>query len=511
MSGTRLKSIDLTTYVKWICRLVGDGVVVFCLDDAGAVLLPEGDPGQAGGLAQFAGEPQDWWAFPGEVRALGEGRVLYRPMTLANGTPLGVIGLMPDDAGRDNFSVLDLHAEALGEVAEKIEAECQSQFELDSMADELSSRYEELRLLFTLNQALNLSDSCSEIVERLLRDTVLHMNIDVMAYIEPRAKAVVCVENPGVRIPNLDLILAQIRGDLYRYLSSSKEVLILNDADDSRRDLIFRNFPYRVMASPVFSGNSVVSTLVILNALEKPAFTTSDRRICESIAAQVSSMFRMRALIDEMDRFNVQMASALIETVEAKDPYTRGHSERVHKIAMEIGRAMQLSDEELTNLHWGALLHDIGKIAVPDSVLCKPGKLTRDEYMVICCHPERSYEILRHIERLNGALPAARYHQERYDGTGYPHGLAGKAIPLLARITAVADTYDSITSSRAYRPGKSHEFAMEEIVRSAGTQLDPEIVDCFVSICAVDAAWLSQIVQTSSSGVLFGGQDDHGA
>jgi HD-GYP domain-containing protein (c-di-GMP phosphodiesterase class II) len=159
---------------------------------------------------------------------------------------------------------------------------------------------------------------------------------------------------------------------------------------------------------------------------------------------------------------------------------------------MEIGRAMALSAEEIDNLHWGALLHDVGKIGIPDAVLCKPARLTPDEYAFIMVHPERSYEILRHIDRLAGALPGARHHQEKFDGTGYPHGLKGKNIPLQARVIAVADTYDSITSSRAYRAGRSHEFALEEIRRVAGTQLDPEIVDVFLDLCAADPEWVQQ-------------------
>ena len=180
--------------------------------------------------------------------------------------------------------------------------------------------------------------------------------------------------------------------------------------------------------------------------------------------------------MDQLARFNQQLAAALIEAVEAKDPYTRGHSERVHHISMEIGRAMGLPADDLEDLHWGSLLHDVGKIGIPDAVLCKPGRLDRDEYAFIMVHPERSYEILRHVDYLKGAVLAARHHQEMYDGRGYPHGLKGARIPLLARIVAVADTYDSITSSRAYRAGRSHEIAMREIQRVSGTQLDPEVI-----------------------------------
>ena len=157
---------------------------------------------------------------------------------------------------------------------------------------------------------------------------------------------------------------------------------------------------------------------------------------------------------------------------------------------MEIGRAFGLDERELEHLFWGSLLHDVGKIGIPDAVLCKPERLTRDEYAFIMVHPERSYEILRHIEYLKDAIPGARHHQEKWDGTGYPHGLKGERIPLHARIIAVADTYDSITSSRAYRAGRSHEEALREIDRVSGSQLDPAVIAVFLRVCDAEPEWL---------------------
>jgi HD-GYP domain-containing protein (c-di-GMP phosphodiesterase class II) len=242
----------------------------------------------------------------------------------------------------------------------------------------------------------------------------------------------------------------------------------------------------------VFQERTIVAILVLVNHAAKPDFSNSDRKLGEVLANHLSSLSRMHGMLAETSQFNEQMAAALIEAVEAKDPYTRGHSERVHHIAMEIGRAMKLSERELDNLYWGSLLHDVGKIGIPDAVLCKPGRLSADEFTFIMVHPERSYEILRHIDRLKDAVPGARHHQEKYDGTGYPHGLKGQAIPEAARIIAVADTYDSITSSRAYRAGRSHEVAMAEIARVAGSQLDPAIIKVFEAVCAQEPEWIAR-------------------
>jgi HD-GYP domain-containing protein (c-di-GMP phosphodiesterase class II) len=245
-----------------------------------------------------------------------------------------------------------------------------------------------------------------------------------------------------------------------------------------------------VMACPVRRTTDIDAQLVLLNHDNKPPFSNSDRRLAEVLANQLSSLGQTYSLMNQLTRFNEQLAAALIEAVEAKDPYTRGHSERVHHISMEIGRALGLPKDELENLFWGSLLHDVGKIGIPDAVLCKPDRLTPDEYAFIMVHPERSYEILRHVEYLKDAVPGARHHQEKYDGNGYPHGLKGDRIPLNGRIIAVADTYDSITSSRAYRPGRSHELAMREIERVSGTQLDPNIVAVLKQVVAAEPEWL---------------------
>ncbi|MBK7115700.1 MAG: HD-GYP domain-containing protein [Proteobacteria bacterium] len=236
----------------------------------------------------------------------------------------------------------------------------------------------------------------------------------------------------------------------------------------------------------------VDSIVVLINHMHKKDFSNSDRNLTEILANQLSSLSNMHLLLEGMREFNQQLAMTLIEAVEAKDPYTRGHSDRVHHLSMEIGRAMGLPEDELEDLHWGSLLHDVGKIGIPDAVLCKPSRLSKDEYTFIMVHPERSYEILRHVKHLEKAVLGARHHQEMYDGKGYPHGLKGNNIPLHGRIIAVADTYDSITSSRAYRAGRSHEVAMKEIARVAGSQLDPAIVEVFQRMVAAEPEWLKR-------------------
>jgi HD-GYP domain-containing protein (c-di-GMP phosphodiesterase class II) len=371
--------------------------------------------------------------------------------------------------------------------------EARSRSELEQMTEELGECYEELHLVYALDAHISgRTGQDEDELRSLLQSVAEHMRADVAVFVQPAEKLCVYATSLSKCIPNLDLVLVETRGDLFRFVQSGKETVVLNEADDPRRPFVFTDMPYRVLASPVRSAAKIDGIVVLLNHMHKPPFANSDRRLLEVLANQLSSLAKSFLLVRNMSRFTEQLAEAMVEAVEAKDPYTRGHSERVNFLSMEIGRAMALPADELQDLHWGSLLHDVGKIGIPDAVLSKPSRLTKDEYTFIMVHPERSYEILRNVEHLQVAMLGARHHQEMFDGTGYPHGLKGERIPLHARIIAVADTYDSITSSRAYRAGRSHEVAMSEIERVRGVQLDPAIIEVFRAICAAEPEWLTR-------------------
>jgi HD-GYP domain-containing protein (c-di-GMP phosphodiesterase class II) len=168
--------------------------------------------------------------------------------------------------------------------------------------------------------------------------------------------------------------------------------------------------------------------------------------------------------------------------IEAKDPYMHGHSLQVKAWATAIGGELGLAGTRLQILSYAAELHDIGKLAVPDSILQANRRLTESEWVVIREHPRRGAELIKHLTFLKGAELAILYHHEKFDGTGYPQGLAGNQIPLEARILAVVDAYDAMTNVRAYRPAMSPEAAAVELHRCTGTQFAPEVVDAFLRI-----------------------------
>jgi len=189
----------------------------------------------------------------------------------------------------------------------------------------------------------------------------------------------------------------------------------------------------------------------------------------------------------DIERESLSTIYALAATIEARDTYTYGHSRKVSKYAVALAEALSLPSEKVAIVSTAALLHDIGKIGIPDEVLNKAGKLEPEEWELIKSHPKLSAAIVGHVPSLIPCLPAILHHQERWDGTGYPSGLKGEAIPLEARILAVADTFDAMTSPRSYRGPMPYKEVLEELKRCAGSQLDPKLVEAFLPIALATA------------------------
>ncbi|HEX6350275.1 MAG TPA: HD domain-containing phosphohydrolase, partial [Candidatus Dormibacteraeota bacterium] len=197
------------------------------------------------------------------------------------------------------------------------------------------------------------------------------------------------------------------------------------------------------------------------------------------LVARTRSALRLKATYDSLESAE-RVIYALAAAVEAKDSYTEAHTQRVGLSSRRLGERLGLGEAELDALLRGGMIHDIGKIGIADAILQKPGLLTAEEQREMQRHPELGERIARPLGSATELLPIIRHHHEAYDGSGYPDGLRGEEIPLAARIVAVCDGFDALTSTRPYRPGKSMREAVEVLRRGRGRQWDPDLVDAFV-------------------------------
>ena len=207
-----------------------------------------------------------------------------------------------------------------------------------------------------------------------------------------------------------------------------------------------------------------------------------ERALVETAASHLAVFLDNARLYRDLDGMFMGALNALVSAIDAKDPYTRGHSQRVALLSRQLAEAAGLPAHEVKQAHIAGLVHDVGKIGVPEAILRKQGRLDDDEFAQIKEHPETGYRILRDIPQFAPVLGGVRHHHERYDGRGYPHGIAGEDIPMLARIIAIADTFDAMSSTRTYRSARPRAQVLAEISRSAGGQLDPALVARFLSL-----------------------------
>ncbi|MBI1910539.1 MAG: GAF domain-containing protein [Deltaproteobacteria bacterium] len=225
-----------------------------------------------------------------------------------------------------------------------------------------------------------------------------------------------------------------------------------------------------------------------IGAKRPSAFTSEDLSIAEKLASQISVALENSRLLSDLEELFLGIVKTLSEAIDAKSPWTRGHSERVTKIAIDIGMELGLSQQELKDLELAGLLHDIGKLGTYESILDKPGKLTSEELDIMKRHPNKGADILAPIKQMKNIVPAIKSHHEFYDGNGYPEGLKGREIPFMGRILAVADTVDAMSADRPYRKGKPMDIIISELRRCSGTQFDPGMVDAFLKTIKVKVA-----------------------
>lgn len=269
------------------------------------------------------------------------------------------------------------------------------------------------------------------------------------------------------------------------HVAQTGEPLLIADAQkdprfyreiDKKTELLTRS----ILCVPLKADNKMLGALEVLNKKNGAIFTALDLELFTALAGIAAiAIYNMKLHLDLEDRFQDGIR-ALVNLIEASDSYTRGHSERVTYYSRMIAEELTLNEDMVFSIETAGMLHDIGKIGIASDIIRKPTRLTDEEYQAIQSHPTIGYNSIKEMRQLGEVLQGILHHHERYDGKGYPGGIKGLEIPLMARIIAVADTYDAMTSTRPYRPALAPNIAIAEIEKNAGTQFDPVVAEAFI-------------------------------
>jgi HD-GYP domain-containing protein (c-di-GMP phosphodiesterase class II) len=356
---------------------------------------------------------------------------------------------------------------------------------LREMTEQLSRSYDEISLVYRIAGLIDPHEDLSSNVLRTIGETSELLENRFLAVVIPADECVLWRASPGMSVPDS---LVWLSGEDSKVESIYEELQLanpaLNPTLNSRSQGAIRT-PYgkvEYTAIPILVRSGIVGFAGLFRSAAERAFGTGEVKLVESLVHQLSTAATNKLLNRELFELVFDVMRSLVAAIEAKDEYTSGHSERVYRLSILIGKAMNLSKNDLRTLSWAALLHDIGKIAISGLVLRKPEALSVEEYESIKTHPARGCRVLEPLRPLSGILPGIRHHHERYDGKGYPDQLAGKNIPLMARVICLADSFDAMVSARPNRPAGSVEHALDEIRSGAGSQFDPDIAKLFLEM-----------------------------
>ena len=362
--------------------------------------------------------------------------------------------------------------------------------EVQEITEELTQRFEDIYLysnIATRTKSLRFSNAMlNDLAEKLLGAMRTELAF-VKLPNRPEFDTIVTKKEVGKKIPQpnafVDALIEAIPKKTATFIDN---YFMVADSNETAGFKALHHETFRFLAVKMHHKDNFYGWLGLVSLDSKEIFRRSELRLMSSMAEQLAMVIANTDMYDDLEVFVINVVKSLVSAIEAKDEYTRGHSERVNRYAMLMATRLRLDEKQRKVLHWASMLHDIGKIGIPETILTKQEALTDAEYSFIKSHSKKGCDILKPLEQLSTSLPGILHHHERYDGQGYPHGLKGEDIPILSRIIAVADTFDAITSNRAYRPGKTAKEALEIIENVAGTQLDPDLVDVFKEVLEED-------------------------
>lgn len=376
----------------------------------------------------------------------------------------------------------DLLRSALRWMVEDVARGLDQQDAVGDLTVQLTDSFETLDALYSIGKSMQGLDdpaafiaSCAQRLHASLRFDTIFVKLGNEPEWTPglKGRVIFAGRSPGA----LDQITEAPLGSLLNAGAGPGFQILTGDerlTDDDHRE---------ALVIPLMRKQAQIGVLVGMHKTGPDrAVSSYDIQLMESSGGFLGAFLDNVAVYEEQRQLFLGTVQALTAAIDAKDRYTRGHSDRVAHLSARLAEASGMTPEEVHRVWLAGLVHDVGKIGVPEAVLCKQGRLSDEEFDAIKKHPEIGHTILKGIRPLADVLPGVLYHHEKYDGRGYPKQLVGQQIPMLARIISLADTFDAMSSTRSYRPAMPREKVLEEIRRCAGTQFDPGLAMLFVEL-----------------------------
>jgi HD-GYP domain-containing protein (c-di-GMP phosphodiesterase class II) len=346
-----------------------------------------------------------------------------------------------------------------------------------ALRHELSRAYEHLNITHELSQQRSLSADLTALETDLLERVAGNLRAVALLVDRGDSCAVVRVDPRGPH----ELVVApgRIRARLAAEIDAVRRTGRARDLNLPQA--LERGLgPVHVMLGALPADAQAPHVVIALRSGHQPPFSADDRLASETVLVCGGQTLRNLSMVRRLQQASLETVGALANAIETRDHYTGGHSERVGWLASLTGRALGLLPGDLQMLEWSGLLHDVGKIGIPERILNKPGRLTPDEFEQIKRHPRLGFDVLAPVSSLRPVLEAVLYHHENFDGSGYPDGLRGENIPLLARILHAVDIFDALTSTRSYRERLDVDQALDLLAGNAGRITDPLVTSAFV-------------------------------
>lgn len=388
--------------------------------------------------------------------------------------------LLVNATGNFGQAASHLIAQTISTMSQDVAASQSAATEVEGFTKQLTGAFETIDVLYNLGRSMKAVLSPEEFLQNLCTRTAMSLNFAWVAVrFEPTPKTPTVLRDMLVHHGTLPTDT-----DTFRAVASRA----MDDIDTTCKihtdlpELASTLNPQTISQPLLCKGHQIGVMLAGGKGGEDWMISSYDTQLFEACAGFLATFIENVALYDDQHQLFMGTVQAMTAAIDAKDRYTRGHSERVALLSMQLAQAAGLPPQQCERIRIAGLVHDVGKIGVPENVLLKAGKLTEEEFAHIKKHPQTGYEILKGVSLLEDVLPGVMHHHERYDGKGYPHGLFADEIPLIARIIAVADTFDAMSSNRAYRSKMPRDVVLAEIARSGGTQLDPRISQLMLSL-----------------------------